>query len=129
MHALPTGTITFLFTDIEGSTKLLQQLGDEYARILGKHQALLRTAFAAHTGVEVDTQGDAFFVAFPSAPQAVAAAADATRAWPRMPGPQAPHCGCAWGCTPARRNWSATTTSASTSTAPRASPPLVTAVR
>ncbi|HET8907291.1 MAG TPA: tetratricopeptide repeat protein [Ktedonobacterales bacterium] len=87
MHALPTGTITFLFTDIEGSTKLLQQLGDEYARILGEHQALLRTAFAAHTGVEVDTQGDAFFVAFPSAPQAVAAAADATRAlaahaWP-----------------------------------------------
>ena len=87
MHALPTGTVTFLFTDIEGSTKLLQQLDDEYARILGEHQTLLRAAFAVHNGVEVDTQGDAFFVAFPAAPQAVAAAADATRAlaahdWP-----------------------------------------------
>ncbi len=87
MRALPTGTVTFLFTDIEGSTRLLQQLGDDYARVLGEHQTLLRAAFAAHDGAEVDTQGDAFFVAFPSAPQAVAAASDATRAlalhaWP-----------------------------------------------
>lgn len=85
--SLPTGTVTFLFTDIEGSTQLLQRLGSEYARALGEHQALLRAAFAAHDGTEVDTQGDAFFVAFPTAPQAVAAAADATRAlaahaWP-----------------------------------------------
>jgi predicted ATPase/class 3 adenylate cyclase len=87
MAQLPTGTVTFLFTDIEGSTKLLQRLGPEYARVLGEHQALLRAAFAAHDGAEVDTQGDAFFVAFPSAPQAVAAAAEATHAlashsWP-----------------------------------------------
>jgi predicted ATPase/class 3 adenylate cyclase len=87
MAALPTGTVTFLFTDIEGSTKLLQRLGPEYARIIGEHQALLRTAFTGHGGVEVDTQGDAFFVAFPTAPAAVAAAANATRAlaahsWP-----------------------------------------------
>ncbi|MGO8948870.1 MAG: ATP-binding protein [Ktedonobacterales bacterium] len=87
MSQLPTGTITFVFTDIEGSTKLLQRLGPEYARVLGEHQALLRAAFAAHGGVEVDTQGDAFLVAFPTAPAAVAAAADATRAlaehaWP-----------------------------------------------
>src|SRR5262249_47408584 len=87
LRALPAGTVTFLFTDIEGSTKLLQQLGDAYARALGEHQALLRAAFAAHDGAEVDTQGDAFFVAFPTAPAAVAAAVDATHAlaahaWP-----------------------------------------------
>jgi predicted ATPase/class 3 adenylate cyclase len=83
----PTGTVTFLFTDIEGSTRLLQQLGDEYARALGEHQALVRAAWADHGGVEIDTAGDGFFVAFPAAPQAVAAAAQATRAlaahtWP-----------------------------------------------
>jgi predicted ATPase/class 3 adenylate cyclase len=87
MPTLPTGTVTFLFTDIEGSTHLLQHLGDRYAEALGQHQALLRAAFAAHGGAEVDTQGDAFFIAFPTAPAAVAAAADATRAlanhaWP-----------------------------------------------
>jgi predicted ATPase/class 3 adenylate cyclase len=87
MTQLPTGTVTFLFTDIEGSTQLLQRLGEEYAEALGQSQALLRAAFAAHGGVEVDTQGDAFFVAFAAAPQAVAAAAEATRAlaahaWP-----------------------------------------------
>jgi len=80
--------VTFLFTDIEGSTRLLQRLGDVYASVLTAHQQLLRAAFAAHGGVEVDTQGDAFFVAFPSAPQAVAAAAAATQAlaahvWPQ----------------------------------------------
>jgi predicted ATPase/class 3 adenylate cyclase len=87
MSRLPTGTVTFLFTDIEGSTRLLQRLGEDYARVLGEHQALLRAAFDAHGGVEVDTQGDSFFVAFPSAPAAVAAAAVSTRAlaahaWP-----------------------------------------------
>ena len=84
---LPTGTITLLFTDIEGSTRLQQQLGARYAESLGLHQQLLRAAFAASNGREVDTQGDAFFVAFSSAPQAIAAAAEATRAladaaWP-----------------------------------------------
>ncbi len=72
---LPTGTVTFLFTDIEGSTRLLHALGPEaYAEALAEHRRLLREAFAAHSGVEVDTQGDAFFVAFPTAPGAVAAA-------------------------------------------------------
>jgi predicted ATPase/class 3 adenylate cyclase len=89
MRALPTGTVTFLFSDIEGSTQLLQRLGDDYARMLGEHQAMLRTAWAAHGGAEVDTAGDGFFVAFPSAPAAVAAAAQATRAlaahaWPEV---------------------------------------------
>jgi predicted ATPase/class 3 adenylate cyclase len=84
---LPTGTVTFLFTDIEGSTRLLQRLGPAYALALGEHQARLRAAFAAHGGREVDTQGDAFFVAFATAPDAVMAAAEATgalaeHAWP-----------------------------------------------
>src|SRR6478735_1437008 len=65
---LPTGTVTFLFTDIEGSTRLLHALGpDAYAAALAEHRRVLREAFAAQGGVEVDTQGDAFFVAFPTA--------------------------------------------------------------
>jgi predicted ATPase/class 3 adenylate cyclase len=73
--ALPTGTVTLLFTDIEGSTRLLHALGpDAYAEALAEHRAALREAFAAHDGVEVDTQGDAFLVAFPTAPGAAAAA-------------------------------------------------------
>ena len=80
MRTLPTGTVTFLFTDIEGSTKLLHQLGDNYADTLAEHHRKLRTAFAQHGGVEVDTQGDAFLVAFARAKDAVAAAADAQRA-------------------------------------------------
>jgi predicted ATPase/class 3 adenylate cyclase len=77
---LPTGTVTFLFTDIEGSTRLLHALGpDVYADALAEHRAALRDAFTAHGGVEVDTQGDAFFVAFPTADGAAAAALDAQR--------------------------------------------------
>ena len=74
---LPRGTVTFLFTDIEGSTRLLDELGDEYADALAGHRTLLRAAFAGHDGVEVDTQGDAFFVAFARASDALAAARDA----------------------------------------------------
>jgi predicted ATPase len=78
---LPSGTVTFVFTDVEGSTKLLHELGaDAYAQALAGHRRLLREAFSAHGGVEVDTQGDAFFYAFPSAPRAVAAAVAATDA-------------------------------------------------
>src|SRR5262249_39229066 len=75
--ALPQGPVTFLFTDIEGSTLLLQERGDEYAQLLGRHRQALRDAFARHNGVEVDTQGDAFFVAFAKASDALAAAAAA----------------------------------------------------
>jgi predicted ATPase/class 3 adenylate cyclase len=72
---LPSGTVTFIFTDIEGSTRLLHELGtDAYAQALSEHRRVLRARSAAHGGVEVDTRGDAFFVAFPSAPNAVAAA-------------------------------------------------------
>jgi class 3 adenylate cyclase len=83
---LPTGSVTFLFTDIEGSTKLLHQLGEEdYARALAEHRRLVREAFARRGGVEVDTQGDAFFVAFPTAPGAVDAAKEAQEALARGP--------------------------------------------
>lgn len=68
----PTGTVTFLFTDIEGSTRLLQRLGESYSTVLVEHQRLLRQAWAEHGGVEVDTAADGFFVAFPTAPAAVA---------------------------------------------------------
>jgi len=74
MPDLPTGTVTFLFTDIEGSTRLLKNLGDRYADVLAAHQRLLREAFEGAGGHEIDTQGDAFFVAFRRAKDAVAAA-------------------------------------------------------
>src|SRR5438552_4258747 len=77
MSELPTGTVTFLFTDIEGSTRLLHELGNAYADALAEHRRVLREAFARHGGVEVDTQGDAFFVAFARAKDALAAAAQA----------------------------------------------------
>jgi len=74
---LSTGTVTFLFTDIVGSTRLLEELGDAYGEALAEHRRVLREAWQRHAGVEVDTQGDAFFVAFARATDAVAAAADA----------------------------------------------------
>jgi predicted ATPase len=65
---LPAGTVTFLFTDVEGSTELLHELGAQaYAEALAEHRRVVRDACASHGGVEVDTQGDAFFVAFPTA--------------------------------------------------------------
>jgi predicted ATPase len=80
-RGLPVGTVTFLFTDIEGSTRLLHELGAErYAAALAEHRVVLREAFARHGGVEVDTQGDALFVAFPTAPGALAAASEAQSA-------------------------------------------------
>src|SRR6476661_3651562 len=77
---LPTGVVTLLFTDVEGSTRLLHDLGDDYGETLQEHRRRLRAAFAEHEGVEVDTQGDAFFVVFARASNAVAAAADCQRA-------------------------------------------------
>jgi predicted ATPase/class 3 adenylate cyclase len=76
---LPSGTVTFLFTDVEGSTKLLHSLGAQaYADALAEHRLVIREACARHNGVEVDTQGDAFFFAFPTAPGALAAAGEMT---------------------------------------------------
>jgi predicted ATPase len=77
---LPSGTVTLFFTDIAGSTRLLQDLGDAYADALAEHRRVLRAAFARHGGIEVDTQGDAFFVAFGRASDAVAAAVEAQAA-------------------------------------------------
>jgi YVTN family beta-propeller protein len=87
MAELPTGTVTFLFTDIEGSTRLLKLLRDGYGAVVAEHRHLLRAAFAEHGGAEIDSQGDSFFVAFRRAKHAVAAAAAAQRAlqahdWP-----------------------------------------------
>jgi class 3 adenylate cyclase/tetratricopeptide (TPR) repeat protein len=88
MAELPGGAVTFLFTDIDGSTQLVRRLGDDYAEVLAVHQELLRSAFAAREGHEIDTQGDAFMVVFGSARSAVAAAVDAQhrlleRRWPQ----------------------------------------------
>ena len=88
MPNLPSGTVTFLFSDIEGSTSLLKQLGDDaYAELLRRHREIVRDTFAAHDGQEIDTQGDAFFYSFPRARRAVAAAVEVQRAhaaetWP-----------------------------------------------
>src|SRR5690348_11053589 len=87
MSELPTGTITLFFSDIEGSTRLLQQLGERYTEVLADCRYLLRQLFVQYHGTEVDTQGDAFFVAFVRATDALAAAAAIQRAlaehsWP-----------------------------------------------
>jgi predicted ATPase/class 3 adenylate cyclase/DNA-binding CsgD family transcriptional regulator len=88
MPTPPTGTVTLLFTDIEGSTLLLQRLGDRYPEILATHQQLMRAVFQAYDGYEVNTEGDSFFVAFQRAGNAVAAAVAAQQAlaayaWPQ----------------------------------------------
>jgi class 3 adenylate cyclase len=87
MSALPGGTVTFVFTDIEGSTKLLQELGDGFADVARDHRRIVRDAFGARGGTEIDTQGDSFFFSFPRARDAVAAAMDAQRALRDHPWP------------------------------------------
>jgi predicted ATPase/class 3 adenylate cyclase len=85
---LPTGTVTFLFTDIEGSTRVLGRLGNRFKDILEQHHRLLRKAFAEAGGVEVQTEGDAFFAAFPVAADALRAAVEAQRALANHPWPE-----------------------------------------
>lgn len=87
MTTLPAGTVTFVFSDIEGSTALVKQLGERYGELLGEHRRLMRDALGGAGGIEIDTQGDAFFFAFARARDAVAAAVSAQRAhtehdWP-----------------------------------------------
>ena len=87
MADVPSGAVTFLFTDIEGSTRLVNKLRERYAAVLADHRQLLRDAFGAHDGYEVDTQGDSFFVAFSSAREAVLAAVEGqlallSHSWP-----------------------------------------------
>ena len=87
MPELLTGTVTFFFSDIEGSTRLLRAQGDAWAGLLDRHRSVLRAAFAAHGGQEMGTEGDSFFAAFPTAPAAVAASVDAQRALAAEPWP------------------------------------------
>src|SRR4051794_27519735 len=88
MPDLPSGTVTFVFSDLEGSTRLLKALGDEkFTQLLATHRALVREVFGRHGGNEIDTQGDAFFYSFARARAAVAAAVELQRAhsgqnWP-----------------------------------------------
>ena len=89
MHTLPTGTVTFLFTDMEGSTQLLTRLKDDYAGIIADLRSLLRTAFLRWKGQEIDTQGDAFFVAFSRASDAINAVVEMQHALANHPWPQA----------------------------------------
>src|SRR5260370_18484391 len=89
MSDLPQGTVTFLFSDIEGSTRLLRELGDGYAAVLKEHRGIIRGAITRPGGVEVPTEGDSFFVSFRSVPDAVGAAAALTRGPAEQPRPPA----------------------------------------
>ena len=87
MTALPSGTVTFVFSDIEGSTALLKRLGERYGELIAEHRRIVRETFGGQGGVEIDSQGDSFFYAFARARDAVAAAVDVQRAhadhaWP-----------------------------------------------
>ena len=79
MAALPSGTVTFLFSDIEGSTRLLQRLGDAYGRLVAQHRRVMRDSAAAARGTEIDAQGDSFFFSFTRARDAAACAVAAQR--------------------------------------------------
>ena len=81
MSELPHGTVTLLFTDVEGSTGLVQRLGSRYEGVLDDHRRLVRDAVSAARGHEVDCRGDEFFVVFPEADAAVAAAVAAQQAF------------------------------------------------
>ncbi len=85
---LPTGTVTFLFTDIEGSTRLVQSTGDDWPRLLETHNRLLGAAIEGRGGTVVKTEGDSFFAVFAAAADAVTAAADAQRALASQPWPE-----------------------------------------
>ena len=80
MATLPSGTVTFVFTDIESSTALLKRLGERYAELIADHRRIVRESFGGHAAVEIDMQGDSFFFAFARARDAVAAAVEAQRA-------------------------------------------------
>jgi len=119
---LPSGTVTLLATDVEGSTELLQELGPRYAD-------LLRAAFTLHGGREVDSQGESFLYAFTRASEAALAAVEAQRALADQAWPEGRRCGCGWGSTPASRPWSETALSVWTCTGSLGSAPPGTAAR
>jgi DNA-binding NarL/FixJ family response regulator/class 3 adenylate cyclase len=88
MPQLPTGTVTFLFSDVEGSTELVRRLRDRYADVMADHERLLRSAFQGAGGHEINTQGDSFFIAFRKPKDAVGAAVEAQRALASHPWPK-----------------------------------------
>jgi class 3 adenylate cyclase len=87
MTALPSGTVTFAFSDVEGSTRLLKRLGERYGEVIAEHRRIVRETFGAHGGAEIDTQGDSFFYAFARARDAVAAAVAVQRSHADHPWP------------------------------------------
>src|SRR6266699_1575883 len=99
---LPSGTVTFMFTDIEGSTGLLRELGDGYSDLLGRERSMLRETLGSAGGQEIDTQGDAFFFSFTRARDAVTGALRSAPS-PSRSGPAASTSRCAWACTRASR--------------------------
>jgi class 3 adenylate cyclase len=90
---LPSGTVTLLFTDIEGSTALAERLGDRWPSLLAEHNRILRETFSAQGGIELGAEGDALFVAFTGAGERSL----------RTNGPRTRASACAWGCTPVSR--------------------------
>ena len=104
MAEAPTGTVTLLFSDIEGSTRLLQRTGDAYADLLAEHRRLLREAFEQHHGFVVDSEGDALFVAFASAAEAASPPPRPSGRSRSTPGPTRTKFACGWACTRASRD-------------------------
>jgi class 3 adenylate cyclase len=102
---LPIGTVTFLFTDIEGSTQLLKLPRDRYGEALEDHQRILRVAFAEHGGHEIDTQGDSFFIASCVPRTRYLLRSSVSAGWPSTPGLTTPSSGCAWAFTHVSRQW------------------------
>ena len=103
MSELPSGTVTFLFTDIEGSTRLLLRLGDRYPEVLEDHHRLIREALTEAGGTEMGTAGDAVFVSFTAARQALQAAIRAQRSLASHPGRRVGRFGSGWDSTPVRQ--------------------------
>ena len=121
MDVLPSGTLTLLFSDVEGSTSMLTRLGDQWGDALSAQRGDPARRLRDHGGHEMGTEGDSFFVVFTSAQHAVLAAVEAQRGLAGTSGPVTFGSGCGWACTPASPNDTRTATSASTSTAPPAS--------
>ena len=102
MVELPTGTVTFLFTDLEGSTRLWEDHQDAMKEALARHDAILRESIEGHGGVVFSKMGDGIAAAFSSAPDAVKAVIDAQQRLGSEAWGETGRCVCAWGCTPMR---------------------------
>ena len=112
MAELPSGTVTFLFTDLEGSTRLWEEQPEAMQPALARHDAILRDAVGAHAGHVVKSTGDGIHAVFATADDAIDAAVDAQLALGRSSGRWRAPCGCGWGCTPVWRSCATATTTA-----------------